>query len=252
MASTGALVLAHPPGHQGGWSRRSRRARARGGPAGRGASADSTQPRRPRHRTKEWLNTASQRRWRGWDPEPREERMRGTGWWGALLVALGLMAPPVAAATTRAATPAPAGPPRPRRSGWSSTRPAGATSRSTTRPRPGSTRPSRSSATRSRSRTSRRTRTAPTARRSSTPWSATATAAVRDRLRVHPRHRRVGQGEHRRAVRRGRRLRPLCTEKKNLTCLGFKEHEGSFIVGAPPPSRPRATRSASSAARRST
>ena len=24
----------------------------------------------------------------------------------------------------------------------------------------------------------------------------------------------------------------LCTEKKNLTCLGFKEHEGSFIVGA--------------------
>jgi basic membrane protein A and related proteins len=24
----------------------------------------------------------------------------------------------------------------------------------------------------------------------------------------------------------------LCTQKKNLTCLGFKEHEGSFIVGA--------------------
>ena len=24
----------------------------------------------------------------------------------------------------------------------------------------------------------------------------------------------------------------LCLEKKNLTCLGFKEHEGSFIVGA--------------------
>jgi basic membrane protein A and related proteins len=25
---------------------------------------------------------------------------------------------------------------------------------------------------------------------------------------------------------------PLCTQKKNLTCLLFKEHEGSFIVGA--------------------
>jgi basic membrane protein A and related proteins len=25
---------------------------------------------------------------------------------------------------------------------------------------------------------------------------------------------------------------PLCTQKANLTCLGFKEHEGSFLVGA--------------------
>jgi basic membrane protein A len=25
---------------------------------------------------------------------------------------------------------------------------------------------------------------------------------------------------------------PLCTQKKNLTCLVFKEHEGSFVVGA--------------------
>ncbi len=47
-------------------------------------------------------------------------------------------------------------------------------------------------------------------------------------------HRRVGQGEHRRP------RSPvvdvfddtLHREGQNLTCLGFKEHEGSFIVGA--------------------
>ena len=45
----------------------------------------------------------------------------------ALLVALGLIVTPVAAATTRAATPAPAAAPRPSRSAWSTTSGAGAT-----------------------------------------------------------------------------------------------------------------------------
>ena len=141
----------------------------------------------------------------------------------------------MAAATTRAATPAPAAaPPRPRRSAWSTTSAGGATSPSTTPPGPGSTRPSRSWATRSRSRRSSPTPTAPTARSCSTASPSEGyglifgigflfSEDIAKSATESPRHH----------LRGDRRLRRQLPEKdQNLLCIGFKEEEGSFLVGA--------------------
>ena len=57
-------------------------------------------------------------------------------------------------------------------------------------------------------------------------------AHLRHRVPVRRRPRQGGQGLPRHPLRHHRRLRPRPDGSSNITCLGFKENEGSFLVGA--------------------